>query len=297
MSRAELDAFERAALSDDWIRLPPGRRPRQGRRRRASPASTTGDPSSTGSPPADPRSRPDQAGVGRRHPGTMPGLGRDARAAESARLESVCGATHRGFESHSLRKYPRRQCSPWSDGHTTVRSLEERMRVLRTHASSPQSERRRSGCRALLRHGRVDGTGWRGAVTHGRAGTDGVGNADNGGAGTYVGFDVEGSNEPVVGDPGGCTGLHCSGRRAGVDRPSAVVDDRVVDGIRLFDEPPGTVTSRVATITAATPAARPTRAAASCRLARRVMSVHATGSGLMSSRAPEAPPGGVPLYS
>src|SRR5213079_732395 len=28
---------------------------------------------------------------------------RDARAAESARLESVCGATHRGFESHSLR--------------------------------------------------------------------------------------------------------------------------------------------------------------------------------------------------
>src|SRR5262249_16268965 len=30
--------------------------------------------------------------------------GRDARAAESARLESVCGATHRGFESHSLRK-------------------------------------------------------------------------------------------------------------------------------------------------------------------------------------------------
>src|SRR5690349_6003977 len=29
--------------------------------------------------------------------------GRDARAAESARLESVCGATHRGFESHSLR--------------------------------------------------------------------------------------------------------------------------------------------------------------------------------------------------
>ena len=33
----------------------------------------------------------------------MPGFGRDARAAESARLESVCGATHRGFESHSLR--------------------------------------------------------------------------------------------------------------------------------------------------------------------------------------------------
>ncbi len=29
---------------------------------------------------------------------------RDARAAESARLESVCGATHRGFESHSLRQ-------------------------------------------------------------------------------------------------------------------------------------------------------------------------------------------------
>ena len=28
---------------------------------------------------------------------------RDARAAESARLESVCGETHRGFESHSLR--------------------------------------------------------------------------------------------------------------------------------------------------------------------------------------------------
>ena len=28
---------------------------------------------------------------------------RSARAAESARLESVCGATHRGFESHLLR--------------------------------------------------------------------------------------------------------------------------------------------------------------------------------------------------
>ena len=34
---------------------------------------------------------------------TMPSSGRDARADESARLESVCGATHRGFESHSLR--------------------------------------------------------------------------------------------------------------------------------------------------------------------------------------------------
>src|SRR3954468_5253083 len=30
--------------------------------------------------------------------------GRGARAAESARLESVCGATHRGFESHPLRQ-------------------------------------------------------------------------------------------------------------------------------------------------------------------------------------------------
>ncbi len=29
---------------------------------------------------------------------------RAARAAESARLESVCGATHRGFESHALRQ-------------------------------------------------------------------------------------------------------------------------------------------------------------------------------------------------
>ena len=28
---------------------------------------------------------------------------RSARAAESARLESVCGETHRGFESHLLR--------------------------------------------------------------------------------------------------------------------------------------------------------------------------------------------------
>ena len=34
------------------------------------------------------------------------GPGRGARAAESARLESVCGATHRGFESHSLRSPP-----------------------------------------------------------------------------------------------------------------------------------------------------------------------------------------------
>ncbi len=33
---------------------------------------------------------------------------RGARAAESARLESVCGATHRGFESHSLRSGGRR---------------------------------------------------------------------------------------------------------------------------------------------------------------------------------------------
>src|SRR5258706_8399276 len=32
-------------------------------------------------------------------------FGRDARAAESARLESVCGATHRGFESHPLRSH------------------------------------------------------------------------------------------------------------------------------------------------------------------------------------------------
>ena len=32
---------------------------------------------------------------------------RGARAAESARLESVCGATHRGFESHSLRHFDR----------------------------------------------------------------------------------------------------------------------------------------------------------------------------------------------
>ena len=29
---------------------------------------------------------------------------RSARAAESARLESVCGETHRGFESHLLRE-------------------------------------------------------------------------------------------------------------------------------------------------------------------------------------------------
>src|SRR6185312_4048375 len=29
--------------------------------------------------------------------------------AESARLESVCGATHRGFESHSLRPLPESQ--------------------------------------------------------------------------------------------------------------------------------------------------------------------------------------------
>ena len=34
---------------------------------------------------------------------SIPTPGRDARADESARLESVCGATHRGFESHSLR--------------------------------------------------------------------------------------------------------------------------------------------------------------------------------------------------
>src|SRR5262245_9182268 len=37
----------------------------------------------------------------RGHPGEHSRRG--ARAAESARLESVCGATHRGFESHSLR--------------------------------------------------------------------------------------------------------------------------------------------------------------------------------------------------
>ena len=35
--------------------------------------------------------------------GEPPGYWRSARAAEPARLESVCGATHRGFESHLLR--------------------------------------------------------------------------------------------------------------------------------------------------------------------------------------------------
>src|SRR5215831_12706242 len=46
--------------------------------------------------------------VCRRSPGRhLRGRGtawRDARADESARLESVCGVTHRGFESHSLRR-------------------------------------------------------------------------------------------------------------------------------------------------------------------------------------------------
>ena len=42
---------------------------------------------------------------------------RGARAAESARLESVCGATHRGFESHSLRQ---RTGSPREAGSLTV---------------------------------------------------------------------------------------------------------------------------------------------------------------------------------
>src|SRR3954453_24069949 len=68
---------------------------------------------------------------------TIPPFWRDARAAESARLESVCGATHRGFESHSLRQPAR---SSWSngDGHraggydsrmtTEIRNNEERSR-------------------------------------------------------------------------------------------------------------------------------------------------------------------------
>src|SRR6478736_2545980 len=38
---------------------------------------------------------------------------RDARADESARLESVCGATHRGFESHSLRSAGGRSLGAW----------------------------------------------------------------------------------------------------------------------------------------------------------------------------------------
>ena len=46
-----------------------------------------------------------------------PRSGRGARAAESARLESVCGATHRGFESHSLRQ---RTGSPREAGSLTV---------------------------------------------------------------------------------------------------------------------------------------------------------------------------------
>ena len=42
----------------------------------------------------------------------MGAAGRSARAAESARLESVCGATHRGFESHLLRQSPCRRTPP-----------------------------------------------------------------------------------------------------------------------------------------------------------------------------------------
>ncbi len=38
-------------------------------------------------------------------PWVVRAAGRSARAAESARLESVCGATHRGFESHLLRQF------------------------------------------------------------------------------------------------------------------------------------------------------------------------------------------------
>ena len=73
-------------------------------------------------------------------------FGRGARAAESARLESVCGATHRGFESHSLRQ-PRpahRRCPPAPRPAT-------RSRVERLSAASWSGSRGRSDVTRLRR--------------------------------------------------------------------------------------------------------------------------------------------------
>ncbi len=63
---------------------------------------------------------------------------RDARAAESARLESVCGATHRGFESHSLRRTVRAR--PDRSGAVRARRLAQQ-RCLGLHRASTRCNR------------------------------------------------------------------------------------------------------------------------------------------------------------
>jgi hypothetical protein len=50
-------------------------------------------------------------------------LRRSARADESARLEIVCGATHRGFKSHLLRSAFRRGLSPSSSDAIPAQSV------------------------------------------------------------------------------------------------------------------------------------------------------------------------------
>ena len=66
---------------------------------------------------------------------------RGARAAESARLESVCGATHRGFESHPLRQ----------DGQVrTPVIVEARACASSVRRRTQQGRRSRLGVRASL---------------------------------------------------------------------------------------------------------------------------------------------------
>ncbi len=65
---------------------------------------------------------------------TMPASGRDARADKSARLESVCGVTHRGFESHSLRPAATGPCAThprWILGAVEIMTPEQVRAFLR----------------------------------------------------------------------------------------------------------------------------------------------------------------------
>ena len=72
---------------------------------------------------------------------------RGARAAESARLESVCGATHRGFESHSLRQ-------PSPPAEASGRAEDVAISLLGWAERGPEAERRagsreRPGCQGF----------------------------------------------------------------------------------------------------------------------------------------------------
>ncbi len=92
------DRREGAARPSRARLLGPGRERRgAGHRRRPGIAPRRGAVGSRPSIPAQPSGPCGRAG------GLASGTRRDGRAVEGARLESVCRATYRGFESHSLR--------------------------------------------------------------------------------------------------------------------------------------------------------------------------------------------------